>query len=103
MYIAKGLNVSKAQGIINQTCHTSYFNLEKLYTQHKYPPTHIYNSNEIRVQVGSQYGAQVLARWGSHDVYNTIPKSQECKLIENCVVNVIGATLLAFYILRVQG
>jgi hypothetical protein len=44
-----------------------------------------------------QFGAQVLARWGSYDVYNTIPKFQEW-LTMNYVVNVARVTLLAFYI-----
>jgi len=40
-----------------------------------------------------------LARQGSCDVYNTIPKSEEWILI-NCVSNAIGATLPTFYIFR---
>jgi hypothetical protein len=37
--LIKGLEVLKAKGITDQTCHILYLNLEKLYTQHKYMHT----------------------------------------------------------------
>jgi hypothetical protein len=46
-----------------------------------------------------QFGAQVLARRGSYDAYNTIPKFQKW-LTMNYVVNVARVALLAFYIFR---
>jgi hypothetical protein len=46
-----------------------------------------------------QFGAQILARRGSYDVYNTISKFQEW-LTMNYVVNVARVALLAFYIFR---
>jgi hypothetical protein len=40
-----------------------------------------------------------FVKQGSHQVYNIIPKSKEW-LIINYVVNVVGTTLLGFYIFR---
>jgi hypothetical protein len=37
--LVKELEVLKAKGITNQTCHILYLNLEKLYTQHKHMQT----------------------------------------------------------------
>jgi hypothetical protein len=46
--------------------------------------------------MGWQSSVWVLAKWGSHDVYNTIPKSRKW-LIVNCVVNV---TRIVFHIFK---
>jgi hypothetical protein len=46
-----------------------------------------------------QSSARVLARRGSRNVYNTIPKSQKWLTI-NCVVNATFVTLITFYIFR---
>jgi hypothetical protein len=57
-----------------------------LYAHHKCLLNYIWNSNEINIQVGRQYGAQILARGGSREVYNTIPRSQEWMTMD-CVMN----------------
>ncbi len=75
IWLAKKLEVFEAKRFTKETCHTFYRNLVILYTQHIYPSNHIWNSNETRIQVGQQFGARVLARQCSHDVYNTILKS----------------------------
>jgi hypothetical protein len=56
---------------------------------------HIWNFNEIGMQARRQLGARVLAKRGSHQVYNTIPKSKEWLTID-CVVNATKTTLLGF-------
>lgn len=96
--LVKWLEVFKAKGITDQTCHIFYLDLEKLYM---HTSTHIPHL-KFRCDMGSnkqQFGAQVLARWGSYDVYNTIPKFQKW-LIMSYVVNVARVALLAFYIFR---
>ncbi len=40
-----------------------------------------------------------MAKQGSQQVYNTMPKSREW-LIVNYIINVVGTTLLGFYIFR---
>lgn len=89
----------KARTLISQTCHTYYYNLENLFTRHKYQLDHIWNLNDTSVKVGWQFGVKVLAKWSSWDVYNIVPKSQEW-LIVNCVVNASGAAFPTFYIFK---
>jgi len=42
---------------------------------------------------------KVIAIQGSHQVYNTIPKSREW-MIENCIDNVTKTTLPRFYMFK---
>lgn len=63
-----------------------YQNLQNLYAHHNYLPDHIWNSNEIGIQVGKQFGVRILARGGSHEVYNTIPRFQEWMTMD-CAMN----------------
>jgi hypothetical protein len=74
---AKRLEVSKAQGLIQQSCQTFYNNLQLLYNKHNYDVNHIWNSDEIGIQAGKQARAKILAKHGSQQVYITIPKSKE--------------------------
>jgi len=41
--------------------------------------------------------ARVLAKHGSHQIYNTIPKSEEW-FTTNCAINDVEEILLTFYI-----
>jgi hypothetical protein len=43
----------------------------------------------------------MLAKRGSQQVYNTIPKSREWMIINN-VINVVGGILLGFYIFKFE-
>jgi hypothetical protein len=63
-----------------------------LYNKHNYVVDHIWNFDEIGIQVGRQLGARVLAKRSSQQVYNIIPKYREW-LIVNYVVNVARITL----------
>jgi len=96
------LEVCKAKGLIKEACHTFYSNLENLYTQHKYASEHIWNSDEIKIQLRCQSNARVLVRQGSRNVYNTIPKFRGW-LTVNCVVNVTRVALPAFTLSKVEG
>jgi hypothetical protein len=79
--------------------HKVYQNLQALYIQHKYSENHIWNSNETRIHIRHQSKARVLAKKGSHQGYNTIPKSKEWIII-NYAVNVTKGSLLRFYIFK---
>ncbi len=57
-----------------------------MYEKHNYDAKHIWNSNETGIQASRRSSAEVLAKRGSHQVYNIIPRSREW-LIVNCVVN----------------
>jgi hypothetical protein len=69
-----------------------------LYTKHNYNTNRIWNSDGI--QTRRQNGAKVLAKQGSQQVYNTIPKSKEW-LIINYVVKASGG--VNTNILHIQG
>jgi hypothetical protein len=93
------LTISKEKGFTRESCHTFYFNLENLYTQHKlYASDHIWNSYKIWIQKRHQSSAKVWVTQGSWDVYGTILKSWVGWL--NCIINVVQVTLLAFYIFK---
>jgi hypothetical protein len=79
--------------------HMFYYNFKNLYTHHKYYSYHIWNLDETNVQARQQFGARVIAKRGSQDVYNTIVNSWEWLTI-NCVVNATSVTFPTFYILR---
>ncbi len=93
------MDVSWTQGLIIQSCQSFYHNLQSFYNKHNYVVDYIWNFDETCIQIRRQSKARVPAKRGSHQVYNTIPKSKEW-LIVNYVVNVVGITLLWFYIFR---
>jgi len=51
------------------------------------------------IEVGKQSSVYLLIKQSWHQLYNTIPKSQEW-LTMNCVVNATNTFLLGFYILK---
>ncbi len=51
------------------------------------------------IQAGKQSNVYLLTKQSSHQVYNTIPKSQEW-LIMNCVINATNTFVLRSYILK---
>jgi len=55
--------------------------------------------DQIGIEAWRLLGAMVLAKQGSHQMYNTIPKSREW-LIINCVVNVVGTIMSGFYMFK---
>ncbi len=77
------MEVSRAQGPIQQSCQTFYNNLQLLYNKHNYHVDHIWNNDETRIQVGKQAKAKVLTKHGSQQVYKTIPKSRELWIVES--------------------
>ncbi len=70
-----------------------------MYQKNNYKPNHIWNSNEIRIQVGKQVKTKIPARRRSHIIYNIILKSYKW-LIVNYVMNVKGTILPRFYIFQ---
>jgi hypothetical protein len=51
------------------------------------------------IQVGKQSSVYLLTKQSSHQLYNTIPKSQERPTM-NCVINATNTFLSGFYILK---
>ncbi len=97
--LSKGLNIKRAQGLTTNSWNLFYQNLTSLYTQHQYKPNHIWNCDEIRIQVGRQSRARVITKKGFHQVCIIIHKSRKWMAI-NCAVNVARGSTLGFYIFQ---
>ncbi len=95
------MDISRAQVLTLGACNSFYENLQSLYNKHNYLPDHIWNCDETGIHDGRQFNAQMLAKRGSQQVYNTIPKSGEWMIVNN-VINVVGGILLGFYIFKFE-
>ena len=93
------LEVARARALCPITAETLYANLEKLYTAHNYPPSHIWNCDELGVQAGRSGGATVLARRGSRLVHSIEPNQKEHLSVLSCI-NADGGCIPNFYILK---
>ena len=58
----QGMEVARTRALCPTTAETLYANLERLYTSYNYPPSHIWNCNEVEMQAGRFGGATVLAK-----------------------------------------
>ena len=96
---SQGLEVARALALCPITAKTLYANLEKLYTAHNYPPSHIWNCDELGVQAGRSGGATVLARRGSRSVHSIEPNQKEHLSVLSCI-NADGGCIPNFYILK---
>jgi hypothetical protein len=70
-----------------------------LYSQHNYITNHVWNSNEINIQIGIYARTRVLAWRGPNATYSTIPKSWEWLNI-NYEINDVGGVIPKFYIFK---
>ena len=96
---SQGLKIARARSLCPTTTETLYSNLEFLYISYNYPPTHIWNCDESRVQVGHSGGATVLAKIGSRSVHSIEPDQREHLSVFSCV-NADGESIPNFYILK---
>ena len=96
---SQGLEVARARALCPITAQSLYANLERLYTAHSYPPTHIWNCDESSVQAGRVGGAIVLARRGSRSVHSIEPDQKEHLSVLSCV-NADRRCIPNFYILK---
>ena len=96
---SQGLEIARARALCPISAESLYANLERLYTTHSYPPTHIWNYNESGVQAGRAGGAIVLARRGSRSVHSIEPDQKEHLSVLSCV-NADGGCISNFYILK---
>ncbi len=58
----EGQEICITQGLTPNSCNYFYKKLQSMYSQHNYNSDHIWNSNEIGIQVGKQFRTKVLAR-----------------------------------------
>ncbi len=99
IHLEKGLDIYKAQGLALATYNSFYENQQSLYNKHNYFPNHIWNCDETRIQASRQSNIGVLAKKGSQQVYNIIPKSKEWMIV-NCAVNTTRSVFPSFYIFK---
>jgi hypothetical protein len=82
---SQGLEVGRARGLCPSSAASLYCNLEKLYNNSKYPPSHIWNCDETSVQAGRSGGATVLAKTGSRSVHSVEPDQREHLSVLSCI------------------
>ena len=88
----RGLNPSSVASL--------YENLQRVYEEHGYSPSHIWNADESGAQAGKNGGGTlVFARRGSRFVHTTIPNSKEHLTVFSSV-NASGHSIPNFYIFK---
>ena len=91
--------MGRARGLCPSSAASLYYNLEQLYNNFKYPPSHIWNCDESGVQAGRSGGATVLAKTGSKSVHSVEPDQREHLSVLSCI-NAEGGCIPNFYILK---
>jgi len=76
-----------------------YDTLSSAYDKHSYGADHIWNCEETGLQAGRNCGMRVIAKRGSRNVPNILPKSREWITIL-CCVNAIGTSIPGFYLFK---
>jgi hypothetical protein len=66
IHLVEGLDISRAQGLFLATCNSFDENLQSLHNKHNYPLDHIWNCDEIGIQVGRQFMHKCLQK-GDHN------------------------------------
>jgi hypothetical protein len=70
-----------------------------MYEEHYYPPSHLWNCDEMGAQVGRNGGGRVFAKCGSRNVHSIIPNEREW-LSVLCCINAEGEAIPNFYIFK---
>ncbi len=100
--ILLALEVYITQGFTSEVCNSSHQNLIFLNNQHNCPTYYIWNCDEMGIQYGQEWKAQVLSKKGLQQVYNVIPKFKEWWLMVKFAIYFVKGFLLKFYISRVK-
>jgi hypothetical protein len=93
------LEMGRARGLCPTSVATLYSNLQELYSQNNYPPSHIWNCDESGVQAGRSGGATVLAKCGSKSVHTIEADQREHLSVLSCI-NAAGGKIPNFYIMK---
>ncbi|KAI5069585.1 hypothetical protein GOP47_0015886 [Adiantum capillus-veneris] len=97
--VAEGLDQSRAARFCPEIVKSLHDNLKKLYNEHNYPPTHIWNADETGFQGSRDRGMKVLAKKGVKSVYAITCDSREWMIVL-CCVNAAGQSIPAYYIFK---
>ncbi|MCO5581984.1 hypothetical protein L7F22_035873 [Adiantum nelumboides] len=74
-------------------------NLAKLYQENNYPPSNIWNADEIGFQGSRDKGVKILACKGTKAVYGITTDSHEWMTVM-CCVNAVGHSIPCYYIFK---
>ncbi|KAI5082385.1 hypothetical protein GOP47_0002128 [Adiantum capillus-veneris] len=97
--VSEGLDQSRASRFRLEIVKSLHENLLKLYTEHNYPPTNIWNEDETGFQGSRDKGMKVLARKGAKAVYGVTCDSREWMTVL-CCVNATGQAIPSYYIFK---
>lgn len=97
--VSEGLDQSRASRFRPEIVKTLHDNLQKLYAQHNYPPSNIWNADEIGFQGSRDKGMKVLAKKGVKAVYGITCNSREWMTVL-CCVNAAGQAIPSYYIFK---
>ncbi|MCO5592019.1 hypothetical protein L7F22_046013 [Adiantum nelumboides] len=97
--VSERLDQSRACRFRPKIVKTLHDNLEKLYSEHNYPSTNIWNADETGFQGSRDKGMKVLARKGAKVVYGITADSREWMTVL-CCVNATGHAIPSYYIFK---
>jgi hypothetical protein len=70
--VSQALETARARGLCRDNVR-SFYNLQTLYSLHKYTPDRIWNCNEYGTQAGKNGGGVVIVRTGARWVHSVVP------------------------------
>ncbi|MCO5581457.1 hypothetical protein L7F22_035342 [Adiantum nelumboides] len=97
--VSKGLDQSRATRFRPEIVKSLHGNLQKLYDEHKYPPSYVWNANETGFQGSRDKGMKILAKKGAKAVYGVTCDSKEWMTVL-CCVNAEGRSIPSYYIFK---
>ncbi|MCO5551985.1 hypothetical protein L7F22_005493 [Adiantum nelumboides] len=97
--VSEGLDQSRTCKFRPEIVKTLHDNLEKLYSEHNFPPTNIWNADETGFQGSRDKGMKVLARKGAKAVYGITADSREWMTVL-CCVNAARHAIPSYYIFK---
>ena len=93
------LQVCRARNLCPSMVYTFYTNLQHLYNQHNYQPSHIWNVDESGANASRNGVGKVFAARGSRNVHTLIPNEREWILVLTAI-NAHGETMPHYYIFK---
>jgi hypothetical protein len=94
---SQGLEFARARRLCHKNMESFYANLAEVYQRYKYPPDHIWNSDESGAHRNG--GGRVWAKRGSINVQSLMPNEREWITMLSCI-NAVGQSIPGFYIFK---
>ena len=99
MRIPQGLNMKRAKNLCPSQVQAFYENLQTLYNQEEYPPSHLWNVNESWANASRNGFGKVFAPRGTRNVHLLTPNEREWISVLTCI-NASGETIPNYYIFK---